>query len=111
MTTHQAQAQVEDTMLCSEEEEEEEPPAIIEKFAGQLLVLSRPEISEKHSWQYLADLQATTDILTPSYAGGGGEIKRFLGKISDKSLFKAFFFLKLPCQVLCKPSNVNYYQP
>ena len=63
MTTHQAE--VKDRLLCSEEEEEEEeeePPAVIEKFAGQLLVLSRPELRQQHSSQYLADLQA--DILT-----------------------------------------------
>ena len=88
MTT--LQAQVEDRMLCSEEEEEEEeeePPAVIEKFAGQLLVLSRPEMSEQHSWQYLADLQENTDILTPSYAGGGGNLE---GKFPIKAFFKAF---------------------
>ena len=75
------QAAVKDTMWWSKEEAEEEaekeneeetekdceePPAVIGKFVDHLAVVSRPEVRHHHSCQYLADLQAQTDILTPS---------------------------------------------
>ena len=68
------QTEVKDTMLWTKEEAEEEaekedygdPPAVIGKFVDHLAVVSRPEVRHHHSCQYLADLQAQTDILTPS---------------------------------------------
>ena len=66
--------QIKDRMARSESEHDEEeeedifppPPSVIEKFARHLLLHNGLELRQHQSAQYLADLQAPPDILSPA---------------------------------------------